>query len=114
MFVKEKLITFNHAFMVGRGTKSAIEELINRASKAKYIYEFDLKGFFDNVPIFGTIDILRKWGMPIETCQKLASMLLSTPGNLLELTTYVDFDKDIALQSLLARKLATCASTYPK
>ena len=60
MFVKEKLVSFNHAFMVGKGTKTAIEDLVEKVSKAKYIYEFDLKGFFDNVPIFGTLEVLRK------------------------------------------------------
>jgi len=40
-----------HGYFPGRGCHTAWEEIIKNLSKYKYVYEFDLKGFFDNVDL---------------------------------------------------------------
>jgi len=114
MFLRNQLQTFNHAFMVGRGTKSAIEDMISNVMKAKYVYEFDLKGFFDNVPIFGTVEKLRKLGMPIDICIKLASLLLSTPSNIFKIAKKELESGGIKGLIQFTRRLATATTLYPR
>jgi hypothetical protein len=67
--------------MPGVGTKTAIQQLITDTVKHKYVYEFDLKGFFNNVDIDSVIKMLLERGMPASTAAHLERMLLSCPEN---------------------------------
>lgn len=40
-----------HAYLPGRGVHTAWREVLENEKKYSHIYEFDLKGFFDNVDI---------------------------------------------------------------
>jgi len=51
MYFQEDVIKYNHAYTPGHGTVTAWKEVILKVLPAKYIYEFDLKSFFDNVKI---------------------------------------------------------------
>lgn len=42
---------WQHGFRPGRGVKTAWQVVLTKVIKARYIYEFDLKGFFDNVNV---------------------------------------------------------------
>jgi hypothetical protein len=55
-----------HAYMPGRGTLTAFEEVMLNVRPSKYIYEFDLRGFFDNVPVTPTLDFMKERGLPQE------------------------------------------------
>jgi len=54
------MLKTQHAYLPGRGTKTAWQEIIAKVIKAKNIYETDLKGFFDNISIFEINNILRQ------------------------------------------------------
>lgn len=64
MFLEHELKEFNHAFMPQRGTNTALAELIMNVVDKKYVYEFDIKGFFNNVSINSVFEALRARGMP--------------------------------------------------
>jgi len=82
MFLEEELKQFNHAYMPNRGTLTAWGEFIQKARHAKYIYEFDIKGFFNNVHIGKTVSDLIKRGMPESISATLKRLLFSYPSNL--------------------------------
>jgi retron-type reverse transcriptase len=64
LYLRDSVSKYNHAYMPGLGTKTAWKEVIEKVLKANYIYEFDLKGFFDNVSITEVSDILREKKVP--------------------------------------------------
>jgi hypothetical protein len=66
LFVEEELKRFNHAYTPGVGTKSCLTEWVNKVLPAKYVYEFDIKGFFNNVSILQVISLLRERGTPLK------------------------------------------------
>lgn len=47
----ELLGDWQHGFRPGRGTKTAWSEVLSKVIKYRYVYEFDLKGFFSNVNV---------------------------------------------------------------
>jgi len=81
LFLEEEIKKYNHAYMPGVGTKTAIQQLITDTVKHKHVYEFDLKGFFNNVDIDSVIKKLLERGMPASTAAHLEKMLLSCPEN---------------------------------
>jgi len=42
---------WQHAYRPGKGTLSAWDEILRNVPKAKFVWEFDIKGFFDNVRV---------------------------------------------------------------
>jgi len=68
--------------MPGVGTKTAIEHFITEVRHYKYIYEFDIKGFFDKVSVDQTALSLHERGMPYGHVNKLYKILMSSPANL--------------------------------
>lgn len=56
--LKSSLISTQHAYIPGKGTMTAWREVITKVMNYKYIYETDLKGFFDNVSVWKILDIL--------------------------------------------------------
>jgi sulfur transfer protein SufE len=79
--LEEELKKFNHAYMPKVGTMTAIRDLITKVRHSKYIYEFDIKGFFNNVSINDTIAKLRERGMS-EMRFTLRKILESCPANI--------------------------------
>jgi hypothetical protein len=67
---------------------------------APFIYEFDIKGFFDNVDIFSISTALKERGMPAIYRNVLERMLLSTPANI---PTEIDepYSEDLPYDKLL-------------
>lgn len=63
----------NHAYQPGKGTATALKELTTLRNY-KYIYEFDLKGFFDNVDIYDVSEALKTRGVPIEIVKQIQEM----------------------------------------
>lgn len=47
-----------HAYLPGRGTMSAWKEVIKKID-SKFVYETDLKGFFDNISVWKILNLLR-------------------------------------------------------
>jgi retron-type reverse transcriptase len=82
MFLEEELKKFNHAYMPRVGTSTALKDLILKVLDKKYIYEFDIKGFFNNVDITNTMTALRQRGMPNKIALKLQDILMMAPENL--------------------------------
>jgi len=82
IFLEDELKQFNHAYMPNVGTLSAIKEFITKVRHHKYIYEFDIKGFFNNVSIFRVIQQLRDRGMSESMISILYNMLKSAPANI--------------------------------
>lgn len=50
--------SWQHGFRPGRGTNTAWGEILTKVVKGRYIYEFDLKGFFNNVDVTKVLDFL--------------------------------------------------------
>jgi len=48
-----------HGYFPGRGCHTVWKEIIDNIDKYKYIYEFDLKGFFDNVDLRRILFVLQ-------------------------------------------------------
>lgn len=55
-----------HGFRPGRGTGTAWKEVLTKVVKARDIFEFDLKGFFDNICLDYVAAKMVKKGFPIE------------------------------------------------
>jgi len=64
------------------GTITAIKEFITKVRHKKFIYEFDIKGFFNNVSIFQVCQQLRDRGLPEPMNNTLFHLLKSAPANI--------------------------------
>jgi len=109
LFLEEELKKFNHAYMPGVGTKTAIEHFITDVRNHKYIYEFDIKGFFNNVSVDQTAASLFERGMPYDQVNKLYIILMRSAANLHwdELDQIEsEYDKQLALRKA-ARNIAS-------
>lgn len=45
------LPSWQHGFRPGLGVKTAWSVVLTKVVKARFVYEFDLKSFFDSVPV---------------------------------------------------------------
>lgn len=63
IFLEDKFLPSQHGFIPGKGTNTAIPELF-RITEYKYVYEFDLKQFFDNVNTIKVAQYLMSLGIP--------------------------------------------------
>jgi hypothetical protein len=64
-FYEPKLDDEQHAYRPGRGTGTAWRSIISEKMLSKpYLYEYDLKGFFDNVKVEPIMKELERAGMP--------------------------------------------------
>lgn len=61
-----------HGFRPGRGTKSAWESILANVIHSPNIFEFDLKGFFDNVSFDYINKKLIEYGIPREIMTRIA------------------------------------------
>jgi uncharacterized protein YbcI len=84
---EEELLPSQHAYIPGRGTKTAWQQIISEVIKAKNIYETDLKGFFDNISIYKINNILKDSEIALDLRIWIYNMAKSIPK----------FPKDIKL-----------------
>lgn len=63
---------------------------------AKYVYEFDIKGFFNNVKIGEVVRLLQEKGMPFDISLKLNQILNQIPANISMEDAKTDYDKDLS------------------
>lgn len=69
-----------HAYVPGRGVLTAWQQLTEKLNTDEDIYEFDLKGFFDNVNTKAVMDVLHKdFNLPYDELVWFAHLLRSTP-----------------------------------
>jgi hypothetical protein len=96
LFLEEELKQFNHAYTPNVGTMTCLREWVNKVLPSKYIYEFDLKGFFNNVKIGEVIKLLQERGMPWDQALRLNLILNQIPANLKMETAESEYDKDLS------------------
>jgi retron-type reverse transcriptase len=65
ILLKEEISAFNHAYFPRKGTTTCVTALLTKVIKAPWVYEFDIKGFFDNVSIEDTLAKLEERGLPL-------------------------------------------------
>jgi hypothetical protein len=53
------------------GTNTALSEFVQKIPSAKYIYEFDLVGYFNNVSIIDVLERLAQRGAPYSVISRL-------------------------------------------
>jgi hypothetical protein len=82
MFLENELKEFNHAYMPRVGTNTAIKDLVLKVLDRKFIYEFDIQGFFNNVSLIGTVKALLARGMPKKQVEDLFKIAIAAPLNL--------------------------------
>jgi len=68
-----------HGFLPNRGTLTAWKSILSKAIGKPDIYEFDYKGFFDNVRSDKVIELLSAKGLPSAICRKLTHIAQSAP-----------------------------------
>lgn len=79
IFMEKHVLDSQHGFIPGRGTLSAWREVIAKVKDAKFIYECDLKQFFDNVNVTYITDILDKANVPKRIQYYLENINRNTP-----------------------------------
>lgn len=79
LFLMDEILPTQHGFIPGRGTLSAWREIIAKVLKAPFIYECDLKGFFDNVNVAKISEILLNKGTPKRIMYYLENINRCTP-----------------------------------
>jgi hypothetical protein len=79
----ENKLNFNHAYQPGKGTLTAWKEVITKVLNKKYIYEFDLKNFFDEASIVSITEFLEK-NTPKKIVYHLENINRCTPENMEE------------------------------
>lgn len=74
LFLRNEISSYNHGFMPGLGTGTAIKDFILRGLRVKYIYEFDFKQFFPRVDSFIVSTLLLKRKVNKEFVEWLAEI----------------------------------------
>lgn len=70
---------WQHGFRPHKGTLTAWGVVLTKVIKARYIYEFDLKGFFDSVPVQKVVDYLSARGLDPQIARMLVEMAKLSP-----------------------------------
>lgn len=68
-----------HAYIPGRGVQTAWRSIISKINKYKYIYETDLRGFFDNIDTTTIFRMLIKEECPSQIRDWLQYICMNTP-----------------------------------
>jgi hypothetical protein len=82
LFLEEEIKKYNHAFMPKVGTNTALKDFVQKIPSAKYIYEFDLVGYFNNVGIVDVLKELAARGAPFQVIKRLLWTLSAAPKNM--------------------------------
>lgn len=89
------------------GTKTGLKAFVTQVIPRRNVYEFDLRGFFNNVPIDQVIKMLRERGMPEGISEHLNQLLQKAPENL----TVFEKPETVYDQSLALRNQYADAKT---
>lgn len=73
------MLPSQHGYIPGLGTKTAWASVVKHVIPSKWIYETDLKGFFDNVSVFEIYDHLRLGGLPTNLVSWIYNLCKSVP-----------------------------------
>lgn len=96
IFLYDRIPFSQHAFRPNKGCQTAWSQILsNRVLKSKYIYEFDLKGFFDNVSIKYIHERLLDYEVPPLLCLKIQAINRNAPK--LPETLELDEEKNVQI-----------------
>jgi len=70
----KRLNAAQHGFRPGKGTLTAWKHILSEVIEAPFIYEYDLKRFFDKVSLWYIERKLKAWGMPNNVLVDIAYM----------------------------------------
>lgn len=90
IFLEDTITSSQHAYMPGKGTLTAWRDVIKNVLSSKYIYETDLKGFFNQVSLKSILEKLLILGMPQNTARYLINLNMGHPKK----PCGQDFDED--------------------
>lgn len=76
-WINPKLFKDQHGHRMGKGSVSCWKQILQKAVKAKYIYEFDYMKFHDRINRKYLAEALMRFGFPIEVTQKLVNLSAS-------------------------------------
>lgn len=68
-----------HGYIPGRGTKTAWQSIIKKCNKFKFIYETDLKGFFDNISVPEIMKVIERTNPPKGIFYHIENFCKNTP-----------------------------------
>jgi hypothetical protein len=79
LFLEGKLMPSQHAYQPGRGTTTAMADVLDKVKRYKYIYEIDFKGCFPSINLKGIVDKLLDLGLHYKDVLYLEQLNLSSP-----------------------------------
>lgn len=79
MWVRKDLEEWNHGFLPGRGTNTCIRDTVKILTEYKYVYEFDLKKFFESVLVSDVTNYLMNQGVDSEIYRWVDQINRATP-----------------------------------
>jgi hypothetical protein len=82
LFLENEIRKYNHAFLPRSGTITALKEFAEVIPQAKFVYEFDLRGFFNQVSIHKVLNMLYTRGMPLHLVRRFSEILIEIPKNI--------------------------------
>jgi hypothetical protein len=68
-----------HAYIPGRGVKTALQEVLSKCNKYSYIYETDLKNFFNEISVPEVMKIIEKYNPPKGILYHIENFTKNTP-----------------------------------
>lgn len=78
-FMRMYISPSQHGYIPGRGTKTAWQEIIKKMDKYDYIYETDLKNFFNEISVPAIFKIIKETGIPLGIYYHLENFTKNTP-----------------------------------
>jgi len=78
IFLEDKFLNSQHGFIPSKGTLTAWREVLS-LDDHKYIFEFDLRKYFDNVNCIKIAHYLKDQGVPLKFVGWLAAIHISSP-----------------------------------
>jgi len=79
LWFQKEMLPCQHGYIPGLGTKTAWARVVKQVVKSKWIYETDLKGFFDNVSVFEIYDHLRRGNVSQKLISWIYNLCKSVP-----------------------------------
>lgn len=80
IFVEDHILPSQHGYVPGKGTLTAWKDIFERKLVDKpYIYEFDLKGFFDNIHVNKISKVLFDYNTPKAIVYRLENINRNNP-----------------------------------
>lgn len=79
MWIRKDIENWNHGFMPDRGTNTCIRETVKILTEYKYVYEFDLKKFFESVVVSEVSEYLKNQGVDAQIWRWIDQINRATP-----------------------------------